>query len=44
MQGWQKPTKQTYLLERGQQLEADKAHLVAPDVFEQKGVVLQVLV
>lgn len=34
----------TDLLERREQLDADKAKLVAPDVLEQEGVVLQVLV
>lgn len=34
----------TDLLERCEQLDADKAKLVAPDVLEQEGVVLQVLV
>lgn len=34
----------TNLLERRQQLDADKAELIAPDVLEQEGVVLQVLI
>ena len=34
----------THLLEGGEQLDADEAHLVAPDVFEQEGVMLQVVV
>ena len=33
-----------HLLEGREQLDADEAHLVAPDVFEQEGVVLQVVV
>lgn len=33
-----------YLLERREQLDADKPEFVAPDVFEQEGVVLQVFI
>lgn len=34
----------SYLFERGEQLDADEAKLVASHVFQQKGIVLQVLV
>lgn len=34
----------TNLLERRKQLDADKAKLIAPDMLEQKGIMLQVLI
>lgn len=38
------PCSRGYLLERREQLDADKPEFVAPDVFEQEGVVLQVFI
>lgn len=34
----------TNLLERRKQLDTDEAELIAPDVLEQEGIVLQVLI